>query len=61
MSFYCGVRKGAINFIVNEIIVMYFLRNDGRRKREEQKNKAINFRQKEKDILDNILGKQESE
>ena len=40
---------------------MYFPRNDGRRKREEQKNKAINFRQKEKDILDNILGKQESE
>ena len=42
-----------------EIIVMYFPRNDGRKKREEQKNKAINFRQKEKDILDNILGKQD--
>ena len=34
----------------------YFIRNDGRRRRNEEKLRAVNFRQKEKDILDTILG-----
>merc|ERR1719320_980477 len=43
-----------LNFII--IFILFISSNDGRRRRNEKVKRVENFRQKEKDVLDSILG-----